>query len=278
MLCCWCCLLEIKHGYQRKSPGRFLNWLYAFVFFSSIMRSASDAFTLGAVICIDGWVQVEHSTLYLIKTHRIYSWVDLGPHQSRGAQEENLPRVSPWPADAPRQQGRVWKCACCDIRESTGVRWWWVELWISVKRVWFTTAKASDMGGHTADSRQRSSLQTHTHTEGDSARELPPCFLKQSQADSQPDTMVAPHWGRLYRFTSGSKNITSAAPIPTDPLDKWNPTAGTSRCTAESLQGRASQGCVSKHQPVWDHLWGDGGTSEDTNCCRCPLLNKLNKS
>lgn len=152
----------------------------------------------------------------------------------------------------------VYKCQTCFIHYRKSLRHGWT---------------------HSRFSSEIQSSNTHTHTEGDSARELPPCFLKQSQADSQPDsqpdTMVAPHWGRLYRFTSGSKNITSAAPIPTDPLDKWNPTTGTSRCTAESLQGRASQGCVSKHQPVWDHLWGDRGTSEDTNCCQCPLFKKI---
>lgn len=137
--------------------------------------------------------------------------------------------------------------ACCDIWESTTIGWWCVEPWLSVKRVLFCTAKASDMGGHAADSHQRSN--THTHTQ-----ELPPCFLKQSQADSQPDAMVAPHWGSEHRHTSGSKNITSAAPIPTDPVDKWNPATSTSCCTAESLQGRASQVCVSKHQPAWDHM------------------------
>lgn len=93
-----------------------------------------------------------------------------------------------------------------------------VKLVKSVTSVSRSSSQTSDMYVLTADTYHRFNLQPQAQSH--SIQEPCPRLLKQSQADSQPDTAVAPHWGNMHRFTSGAKNITSASPIPRVMLDK----------------------------------------------------------
>ncbi len=101
----------------------------------------------------------------------------------------------------------------------------------------------------------RTHTHTHTHKDSDSTQEPPPSFLKQSQADSQPDTAVAPRWENMRCFASGPKNITSASPLPREELDKWNLTRSPSCNSTKSLQGRASQVHAGKHTSFRGTIW-----------------------